>query len=254
MNYYFKKIPISTITDSGNTTNQNFFNSFPTQSTSYTGLRPLPLSYTIPTNGDISNICKASTVKYNASTNITAPPGANYFRAITVGGKGGTGGKGGDAKLTIIFGPNETFNGGAGGNGGNGNIYYYDSFNNVNINSKNISITIGTQGNTGNNGNNYDKTETSKNGITGVGSPGGPGGQGNSSFINISGIQYAIANGGGGGGGGNGADIRYNIPSQIEGSKGNTGNTGSGGGVTNNTGLNFPTSTDSSVTIIWLYD
>jgi hypothetical protein len=266
MNYKFKGTSISSITSSGNTTNQNYYQQFPTTSTNYNGLRPLNLSYSLP-NGDISNICTATSTTYNYTQNISPPSGANYFRAICVGGGGGGGGNGGTAILYVPFYGEGTCGGRSGGSGGSGGKYYYDSTYLVNISNANLTVVVGNGGNAGNRGANATEEKLSANDLSLTASRGNSGNSGNVSYIQISNTRYATANGGGGGNGGDGGEVLFNIPHQFNcsgsPSNGNTGNGGSGG---NNTNLNFPSlnagngggatfsGSSGQVQIIWLFN
>jgi len=241
MNYQFKGTSISNITSSGNTTNQNYYQQFPTTSTTYNGFLPLNLSYSTP-NGDISNFCTAASTVFNSTQNISAPTGANYFRAISIGGGGGGGGSGGAATLNITAIGTSTCSGKNGGTGGAAGIYYYDSTGSLNISGANLTITVGTGGTGGDKGANASRNTNSQDNLSETASGGNSGNSGNSSYIST-GVanQIALANGGGGGNRGDGGQVLYNIPSGFNcsgsPSQGNTGNSGSGG---NNTSLNFP--------------
>jgi hypothetical protein len=272
-NYYFKGTSITQITTNTNASqNQNYYENFPTQSTNYSGLIPLPLSYT-DSSEDISNICTAASTTYNSSQNVYAPTGANNFRAISIGGGGGGGGAGGNATLNVNSTAEGSCPGKNGGTGGAGGIYYYDSTGAVNISGANLIITVGTGGNGGNQGANASGNIPALSNGYETASGGNSGNSGNSSYIQIGeATQIALANGGGGGNSGDGAEVIYNVPHGFNcsgsPSPGNTGNSGSGG---NNTSLNFPafntgggggggvvsggsSGNSGSVQIIWLYD
>lgn len=239
----------------------------------YSGMNPNPIGYQV--NGvDISNSLTAKSTIYTStiSTPISIPTGCKSIRAISVGGGGGGGGRGGTAKINITFVSEASSQGADGGGGGNGNYAYIYPSLPINSNSQ-ITVSIGNNGTGGEAG--LPRFSTTTAGIEDSikGQIGKSGTSGNSSYININGIQYALANGGNGGSGGEGGSIKANSGSNYSRDPGapNPAPTGIGGLNINN---NFPSITgygiggagsnpeytygssggQGAVQIIWLYD
>jgi hypothetical protein len=276
-NYFYKNNNLNQIYENnGTVSSTGAFIGIP-QSTgnfnTYSGMNPNPIGYLI--NGtDIANSLTAKSTIYTSTTStpISIPTGCKSIRAISVGGGGGGGGRGGTAKMTIALVSDASSQGADGGSGGNGNYAYIYPSLSINSNSQ-ITVNIGNNGTGGESG--LPKFSTTTAGIVDSikGEAGKSGSNGNSSYININGIQYALANGGNGGSGGEGGSVKANSDSKYSRDPGapNPASMGIGGLNINN---NFPSITEygiggagsspeytygrsggrGAVQIIWLYD
>ena len=275
--YSYKGTPISTITDTTNASNTplaNYYSSFPTLSTSYSQLQPLPFDYTYSSNKvQVSNLCTAQTSYYYNSQNITCPTNATAMRILTIGGGGGGGGGGGWGKAYS----NVTANG-SGGAGGGGGFPGYSSTSTSNIikvsTNSGIYVAVGGGGAGGTGGSN--ETSNDGNGANATGDDGVAGGSGGASYVTLTGdsTYYAytnsLGNGGGGGQGGHGHTTSNGQTNTSTGASGNQGNSTStqsapsgwpsfavnyglpGNGGPENTAGNSGSS--GMVQIVWLYE
>ncbi len=268
-NYYYKNIPISTITNiTGSTSNAPGFSQFPVVNTIYNKLNPLPFGYTYTTGNtqtEVSSLCTASSTIYSASTSITVPSGVNSIRVISIGGGGGGGGYGGDGNMNAGAYGNKTGHGGSGGQGGFGS-YQYDEVSS--ISGQIINISVGNGGAGGQNGSSNNAVVN--NFLTDLGTTGNNGAAGNSgtsSFIQIGNTTYALSSAGNGGNGGGGGNAYYNPNNGLNTSNGGNGISGNNSGDQGNIDTNYPpltnygigggqseAGTGGAVQIIWLYD
>lgn len=206
-----------------------------------------------------ANIGENTMVSYKIEkvdgTQITPPNGnisdVNRIQCLLIGGGGGIGGKGGDAKAKAnASGNSATGHGAVGGDGGNGirlvqEIARTDSaFNGNNGESfDSLFVQIGTAGGNGANGENQSKSASWPNKTKAEGKTGLQGGNGNETYIfskDNNGGKTLITNNADGGNGGNGgghgtAYVNSNSNTKSnQGSPGNQGTEGNDGTISKN--------------------
>jgi len=284
--FTFKGTSISNIyVNDGTTSNTGFLNipnSNSTDGVNYSSMRPNSFGYSY-SGTDLCNSYTAKTTGILTYTqNVSIPTGATHCKIISVGGGGGSGGSGGVASSRAYNGARYATGGintavsvdnsqttvtylGTGGSGGYGE-YNYTS---INISgAKTIDVTVGNPGNAGTNGNDV-YNRSNRNGskgdykydvCTSVSNAGNDGTDGTSSYINISGTQYALSNGGVKGTCGNGGKAQAgesNAYGNINATIGSAGNSTTQQ-ANDNSYKTLSTygnpGTQGAVQIIWLYD
>jgi len=228
--YFYNGIEISTFYNGGsNNSESSIFSGFPIGniSTAYNEEVTYVPNYIYQTNlnymvNEIKAQAPYSELKYPYNTaTFTAPNWCNTISVILLGG-GGSGGGGGGGNWNGYN--NENYNaGGGGGGGGSGELEFYSHYP---INSRSLSVVIGSGANdVGNGGGSAFSKDAGPPPNGGVGGDGNSGYSGGSTYIS-GGVSLTVSGGGGGGGGGgSGAQING-----YGGSGGTSSGSGGGGG------------------------
>ena len=120
-NYKSRNLDIASIIQSGNTSFNNSYSSFPYgTSTNNNWENPSPLGYQV-SGTDIANVIQAPYTNYTSNSTFTPPSWCNTLKIIAIGGGGG-GGSGGANKDVNNDSNNDGYRAGSGGSGGGGGL------------------------------------------------------------------------------------------------------------------------------------